>query len=708
MGDQSTPVASDSKPQNKQLSVVEQAQLILAKLMEGGQEDDETCQTLDELTKLFKDDADSKSSTQSICDVVDDVCVDTILGYLDMRQTKVVRSHAILTAAAYLGAAGQKGTQALRKFFLDRVQRGTYDDYIVAFCVAADIFPVAPAVTTEMFLSEGFLPSLSPLMRRRWKSRKVETACLEMLNVAASYSDCRPAIRKYCQEWLDEIATQNREELPGTVHAADPGVEGVEASSGSIALRKHSRAVHNLAVLILAKLTAVPVSPTEQTTRHGEDRVQPVTTSIEELSSKLTSMLLTDPDNSKKLSVEGLAYATIKPTVMEEVAHNDELLKTLVNILVDAPAKSALTFGCLSIFMNLTRYRPVQSEEQKNMSQLKAYANAAGHQTTAPNPLSDDDHVAGRCLRVFEAGVVPVLVTHSRHGSSTSLSVIVSILFSLSVNTSLRGRLAQQGAVNLLIAAWSALPDTDDRAKRTASQALARILISTNPSLVFGGTRARPQNAAIRPLVSLLSPDPAADTRDLLPSFEALMALTNLASTDDDTRAMVIRVAFQEVEEQLYSSNHLVSKAATELICNLVQCVEGIALYAADTPQAANRLHILLALTDAEDEATRSAAGGALASLTAYEEVVRGVLKRNRGVELVLGLCGEDKEDLRHRGVFIIFNLVSIDGEVGSMARKAIREKNGLEILKTCAKKSRTAEVVEVTVQSLKILLEED
>jgi hypothetical protein len=448
-------------------------------------------------------------------------------------------------------------------------------------------------------------------------------------------------------------------------------------------------------------------SAIQQTSKDTASRIQPATTSIEDLSKKFTTMLLSDPESGKRHSVEGLAYATIQPTVKEEVAQNPELLKALVRILGDAPARSPLTYGALSIFMNLTRYQPVQSEEEKKMHQLKAYADAAG-KLAAPNPLNDNDHVAERCKRVFEAGIVPVLVTHSRHGSSASLSIIISILFALSVTTSIRGQLAQQGAVNLLIAAWSTLPDADVQAKRTAAQALARILISTNPALVFGGTRVRPQSAAIRPLISILSPDPAADTRDLLPSFEGLMALTNLASTDDDTRVTIIRTAFAEIEELLLSSNHLISKAATELVCNLVLCAEGIALYAADTPQAANRLHILLALADAEEEATRSAAGGALASLTAYEEIVRGIIKRKRGVEVVLGLCNEDSEDLRHRGVFVMYNMISHDGEIGKMARKEMRENNGLDVLKTCAKKSRRSEVVELTVQALKVLLEED
>ncbi|KAI1110986.1 putative actin cytoskeleton organization protein [Nemania sp. NC0429] len=702
MDEQAAPALSELDQISK-LGVIEQTQLLLARLMEGGQEDDDTCLTLDRLTKLLNEDAAASAKAKSICEVLDDVCVDTILGYLDMRQAAAVRGHAILTASAYLKAAGDKGSRALQMFFFDRVKRGTYDDYIVAFCVAAAVFPVAPDATTEMFLSEGFLPSLDPLMRRKWKSRKVETACLEMLNAASMHPECREAIRKYCTDWLEEVVDQNPEELSKAIHAADPDVQ---VTPGSIAMRRHSQAVQHLAAVILAKLRAVP-SATQQATREGGNRIQPAVTSIEELSEKFTTFLLSDPESSRQHSIEGLAYATIQPTVKEQVARNSELLKTLVKVLGDAPARSPLTYGALSIFVNLTRFQPTQSEEEKKMNQLKAYANAAG-KLPPPNPLNDSDRVTDRCKRVFEAGVVPVLVTHSRHGSSASLSLIASIIFSLSVNPSLRGQLAQQGAVGLLIMAWSTLSETDTQSKRMAAQALARILISTDPSLVFGGTRARPQNAAIRPLASILQPDPDAETRDLLPAFEAMMALTNLASTDDDTRATIIRLAFTEIEEHIFSSKFMVCRAATELICNLVQCVEGIALYADGTSQASNRLHLLLGLTAVEDEATRRAAGGALASLVAYEEVVRETVKRTTGVENLLSLCSADDEELRHRGAFIVCTMIEHEGEPGTRAREVIRQLGGVQHVKACAQKSRSPEVVELAAGALKVLLQKD
>ncbi|KAK3196853.1 SWI5-dependent HO expression protein 4 [Lecanicillium sp. MT-2017a] len=685
-------------------SVQDQTLLVFARLMEGGQEDEETCRDLDLLTKLLNDDAESQKTNKShdtICKVIDSDCVDTILCYLDMRQPDVVRGHATLVTSAYLKAAGEPGSKMLTAFFLDRVQRGTYDDYIVAFCVAAATFPIVPDLTTELFLNEGFLVSLGQLMRREWKSRKVETACLEMLNAACMDSRCREGIQKYCVEWLEEVVEQGATDM-GRRLSEEPNLQGEE---GSITMRQHSEQVQYLAAVILAKLRAVPKQPNPADPT--ESRVESAVTSIDELSGLFTKMIMRDEDFGKQHSIEGLAYASLQPRIKESIVTNESLLKKLLDTLSSARPRTPLTYGALSIFQNLTRYRPPLTEEQKKMAQLKAYANASG-KLQGPDPLDDDEHVAKRCKAVFDAGITPVLVSHGKHDSPASLSIIVSIIHSLTSDKSIRGQLAQQGAVKLLIVAWSILAENHEVPRRTAAQALARILISINPALVFGGNRSNPVNAAIRPLVSILPPDPAAEQRDLLPTFEALMALTNLASMDDEeTPRTIIRTAWTHIEEQMLSSNHLVCKAAVELVCNLMQAPEGIALYADGSGQAGQRLHILLALADAEDEGTRSAAGGALASLTSFEFVVRAIAYRVRGVKMLLGLCLDENEDLRHRGVVSILNMVSTEGEIGENAREKIKEEGGVDALKECLKKSRRPAVVQATVQALKPLLDE-
>jgi len=168
---------------------------------------------------------------------------------------------------------------------------------------------------------------------------------------------------------------------------------------------------------------------------------------------------------------------------------------------------------------------------------------------------------------------------------------------------------------------------------RTAAHALARILISVNPSHVF--SNALPVTSAIRPLLSLLEDDPSTDRRDLLATFESLLALTNLASTEDDTaRDAIIRLAWPKLEDLLLSDSTPVQRATVELVCNLMASQQGIAKFADGSKQSDNRLHILLALAGAEDMATRRAAGGALAMLTGWDVVVDAVVQRERGVHV--------------------------------------------------------------------------
>lgn len=246
----------ESVNEQKELATLgreDQTLLLFARLMEGGQEDSETVRDLDQLTKLLNEDPEAtKAGGKSICSVIDADCLDTILCYLDLRSQDIVRGHATLTVSAYLKASNDDGSQKLRTFFQERVKRGTYDDYIVAFCVAASIFPIVPDLTAELFLSEGFLPSLGPLMRRKWKSRKVETACLEMLNAACMNQQCREAVQKYCIEWLEEVVDQDPEDAVKAMYAHNTDQSQLE--EGSVSMRRHSENVQHLAAVILAKL----------------------------------------------------------------------------------------------------------------------------------------------------------------------------------------------------------------------------------------------------------------------------------------------------------------------------------------------------------------------------------------------------------------------------------------------------------------------
>lgn len=424
---------------------------------------------------------------------------------------------------------------------------------------------------------------------------------------------------------------------------------------------------------------------------------------------------------ARQSAIEGLAYTSLKGKVKEEIASNAKVLQSLIDGLRANATTDAATFGTLTIFANLTAYRPPLTDEEKKMSQLKSYANSS--KPPPEDPLDNDAQVAARCKKVLEAGLVPALALHIKKLSVIGLKQTSMILNALAREQKHRGVLSQQGSVKLLLQTIERLQQQQQSPSsgaetaplRIAAHALARILISVNPNHVFSASTA-PATSAIRPLLDLLRADPSnadSETRNLLPTFECLLALTNLASMEDPSvRDTIIKVSWADIEDLLLSSNMLVQRAAVELVCNLMASPQGVAKFADGSSAAKNRLHILLALADVEDFATRRAAGGALAMLTEWDAACAAVLDKEKGVKILLGMCEDESTEMRHRGVVCLLNLVSVPGEkengaesLSHRARDKIRGEGGMEVLKGVVQTTREREILEIAVEVLKKII---
>lgn len=486
------------------------------------------------------------------------------------------------------------------------------------------------------------------------KSRTLEQAALELLSAACVDKSCREAIDRYCSNWLQDLS----DERDGT-HKA-------------------------LAALILAKIKS---------------------SSQAEITAKLADLVLVG-DTERDQAVEGLAYTSLQPKIKEEIASNQKLLKSLVDALIERPSA---TFGCLTVFSNLTSYRPAQTAEQKKMAQLKAYANSS--KPAPEDPLDNDTFVTSRARKLLDVDVVPAIVACCKQTTSpTNITLVVKTLLSMSKEQKHRPKMAQQGAVKLLLQIRERVASTDKSTAeassilRSASHALARLLISVNPAHVFSATLSA--SAAVSALIPLLELDPESEQRDLLPTFESLLALTNLASMEDASpRELQIRNAWTKLEELLFSSNTLVQRASVELVCNLVASPSGVAKFADGSADAKRRMQILLALADVEDLATRRAAGGALAMLTEWDAAVTAVLDKDNGVGLILGLCGDESEEVVLRGLVCLGNVINAPGEVGERGIKIVKEEEGSQVVKETLTSTRNEEVLRMGMEVLKKLV---
>ncbi|KAI7215633.1 ARM repeat-containing protein [Hortaea werneckii] len=563
---------------------------------------------------------------ENVVGLIDDDVFDIVLSELDIRHDNSLRSQAMVAMSRLLEVSKEDGEKLFANFVTNHVGKKTNDDLIMAFSAASSVFPVLPAVASRLFLTEGFVQGLIPHLERnseaaasgKKKSKSLEQAALELLSAACVDKSCRELIRKHCSEWLLSVSEERN---------------GVQEA---------------LAALVLAKI--------------NEDSVDKVTDKL--------SGLVVGGDNERDQAVEGLAYTSLQPKVKEKIASNNALLTELIAVLKDRPTAA---FGALTVLSNLTAYRKPQSEESKRMSQLKAYANSS--KPAPEDPLDDDQHVTARCKIILDKAVVPALVSRCKQSTSPAIiALVVRILLSLAKEQKHRAAMAQQGATRLVLQIIERTSQTDKSTseasliERTASHALARLLISLNPTHIF--TSSLPATSAVSSLIPLLTtdhtndPTPNPPERDLLPTFETLLALTNLASMSDSTAAadLLTRTATPQIEDLLFSTHPLIQRATVELLCNLMAHPSGVSLFVlTDSADAKRRLQILFALTTSGDLGTRRAAGGALAMLTEWDLAQDAVVSapEDKGVKAVLALCAdEESEEVRHRGFVCLSNLV--------------------------------------------------
>ena len=70
----------------------------------------------------------------------------------------------------------------------------------------------------------------------------------------------------------------------------------------------------------------------------------------------------------------------------------------------------------------------------------------------------------------------------------------------------------------------------------------------------------------VRPIIKLLKVEHTA-----LENFEALMALTNLASISEAVRKRILKEdGFSHIEQYMFEEHPMLRRAATECMCNLV------------------------------------------------------------------------------------------------------------------------------------------
>ncbi|PPQ69788.1 hypothetical protein CVT26_014176 [Gymnopilus dilepis] len=550
------------------------------------------------------------------------------------------------------------------------------------------LFQVDPPAASAIFSEEGVIENVvdavdlspSPLLSQ-------EVA--HLLRQACGQKTCRAVITPQMVRWLEFKSRQT----------SDPVLQ----SAAAVALIKLSKgAVSDAAA---EGGVAVAGEGAQGSSLTGDVRT-------EELKDRLVDVVVAGQSASSADAVEGLAYLSTDPTVKEDLSKNEAFLKKLFSLVPSQKAASkpltdlnsaALIYGVILIIYNLTSFKPRLTEEQKQVEKLKRMTKAGKGLSDAEESssiLDDDDHVKVRIKRLIAAGVLPVFPAAIAATESVGVKANVGrCLLSIVEEKENRGKVLQAGGAKVLQTiikqAFSSQP-ADKEANISAAdleaiQALAKLAITSSPVQVFGPNVGALYDA-IRPFSTLLQHS----SSNLLQRFEAIMALTNLASHSPDVASRIAKVdgLMNKVELLLLEDNTLIRRASVELICNLIAgSDEAFERYSGETANSASKLHVLLALSDEDDVPTRLAASGALATVTAAPSACSALIalqfEKHRFLTLMTQLIdpsavkreGEEEPlqtnpGLVHRGVVCVGNVFKSikDAEVREKIAKEAAE----------------------------------
>lgn len=372
------------------------------------------------------------------------------------------------------------------------------------------------------------------------------------------------------------------------------------------------------------------------------------------------------------ICIEGLAYLSLKASVKVYLRYDDELCTKLAE-LAKSEQFDSTSYGALVILANLS-VSPHDSAgntsfEPKSLRNLKSYSDLKDpNLENKEKDLENKEEVLSFNKKyLLECKTFSTLNSEFSTLSDGSKQQIIRMIYNVTRDRDCIEECIKQGCTTAVLEYLLNKHESQDLIKVLASRALTRMLIFTNPSLVF--KKYSPVNA-ISPLFELLpnpglkgetSIDDHITTTDM---YEALLALTNLASSDasqgeDVCRRIATTEAYWSVIENLMlDENVLLQRSTLELLSNLMSHPLPIAVkfFNFENPRSLKNFEILVKLLQLQDLESQRAVAAIFANIaTTIPFIAQELLKRDELLGKAVDVFEKQLDDAELRQRLIIF-----------------------------------------------------
>ncbi|KAG5519416.1 hypothetical protein PMAC_002043 [Pneumocystis sp. 'macacae'] len=586
----------------------------------------------------------------------------SILGLFDLRNDKETRKLSSLILSKLI----KKKNIITEEFLQDRIfnyiveclKENTNKKLIEIYSIFIHIFILDSSIGASLFLKNGFLEELCADIQN---DDEANLFFLQMISSSCINSSCREKLLKMFIPILDNLR------------------------------KKKNIKINSLSEIIMIKLT-YQINKEENTSNLSKE-------DILNLTKNLVSIISQDYININISFIEGLAYVSMFSYIKEYLVSEKNLFTAIFKRIKEESDDVNFVFPILVCIKNIVSYKPKLTEEQEQIAKLKTILQES--LVIYEDNLESDEKVSERCLKIINYQILVILNSALSCKLDSIKTLCSKIILSLATKPKHRFLLAEQGAIRLLYNIIKdsqiktlTIEDSENNFQYPAIISLTKMLITINPNSIFDRSRLQVDDIVIYIYECLK----ISENDNLLVQFECLLALTNLTSMNMEVREKFISILWPIIELLWLSDNQLIQRSAVELLCNLVACPSGITLFNKKRKQ---RIHILLALADSPDKKTRIAAGGTLAILSNNISICETILEKKKGIRIILNMINEETDDLIHRGLVCIANIIYSTNFKNVLIFKEV---SIIKSLSEIIKKTKNKEIINLSCQIIQEL----
>lgn len=357
-------------------------------------------------------------------------------------------------------------------------------------------------------------------------------------------------------------------------------------------------------------------------------------------------------------NIESLSYLSLNESIKTSLRQQEDLLEKLVSLLDSSSVTSSVLYGVIIIISNLMEPKKAQTPNERAIQQMKT----SSTETTAEeirqfrkSMLLNHKVVQKLCLLPTKNELVKAGLASGARFYSLYMDIFSQI--TSSQDKQVRQEVFNQGAYSFvskylmknseMIGTLFQAKDHDETAvncRHNALRTLARIIIANNPQLLED----EKLELTVVFLVELLGApidqyegklfekgNSLLDKVTIVDKYEALLALTNLASIDNGSiRKIIITKTFDQHLNNFIidSDNSQLQRASWELVSNLISEPMLMAKFfnveGTSSTQKANykRLLLLIKLLNSTDESLQITLTGLLANVTSQFPMISEIL----------------------------------------------------------------------------------